>query len=179
MGRWCQCGPFHQDFFGARRRSGQSVCVRTQPFKFSSTCNCLYFLEKCRAVANRLGECERAVALSAKCRRPRDTSRIVDTDSEGVFVDIRSGTSVISEGIAKAPNAIKIDVEGFECEVLEGLDEHLKQSILRIIGIEVHFGLLKARGLSQAPKQIEELLIERGFNVKWTDASHIVAVRGT
>lgn len=105
------------------------------------------------------------------------TSRIVDADSEGLAVDIRSGASLIRTDDVPLPNAIKIDVEGFEYEVLEGLGEHLKDPGLRMIGIEVHFGILKERGLSYAPQEIEGMLSRNGFSVSWPDSSHILAVR--
>lgn len=105
------------------------------------------------------------------------TSRIVEEDSGGVLVDVRSGASMIDGGDALVPNAIKIDVEGFEYEVLEGLGDYIKKPDLRLIGIEVHFGILKDRGVPQVPEQIEELLIRNGFAVSWPDASHIIAIR--
>ncbi len=107
------------------------------------------------------------------------TSRIVEIQSEGVIVDIRSGTSVIQEGKALPPNAIKIDVEGFEYEVLEGLGDYLKKPDLRMIGIEVHFGILKERGMPHAPQQIEAMLNRDGFTVSWRDSSHIIALRSS
>jgi Methyltransferase FkbM domain len=71
----------------------------------------------------------------------------------------------------------KIDVEGFEYEVLEGLDEYIKNLELRLMGIEVHFSILKERGVPQVPQQIETLLQRHGFSVSWPDSSHIIAVR--
>ena len=47
------------------------------------------------------------------------------------------------------------------------------------IGIEIHFEILKDRGIEEAPSSIEKTLIEKGFNVDWTDPSHIVATRNT
>lgn len=105
------------------------------------------------------------------------TSRIVDSGSGGVVVSIRSGLSLIKMNDAPLPNAIKIDVEGFEYEVLEGIGEYLKQPDLRVIGIEVHFGILKERGVPLVPQQIEEMLLNNGFSVSWPDSSHILAVR--
>lgn len=105
------------------------------------------------------------------------TSRVVDAEAEGLDVEIRSGTSLISTKDALPPNAIKIDVEGFESEVLEGLGEHLKNPGLRLIGVEVHFGILKERGVPHAPQQIEDMLCRDGFSVSWPDSSHILAVR--
>lgn len=105
------------------------------------------------------------------------TSRIVDDGSDGVIVDVRSGASVIDGGDALVPNAIKIDTEGFEYEVLEGLGNYIGNPDLRLIGIEVHFGILKERGIPQVPEQIEKLLSCNGFAVSWPDSSHIIAVR--
>ena len=106
------------------------------------------------------------------------TSRVVESTAPGAtVVDIRSGASLISSGQALSPNVVKIDVEGFEYEVLQGLGEHLSEPALRSIGIEVHFGILKSRGMAQAPSQIERLLQQHGFVVDWPDSSHILATR--
>lgn len=75
------------------------------------------------------------------------------------------------------PNAIKIDVEGFEVEVLQGLGPHLAAPTLRVIGVEVHFGILKERGMADAPQRIERLLARNGFRVQWPDSSHLLALR--
>ncbi|MCX7166538.1 MAG: FkbM family methyltransferase [Rhodocyclales bacterium] len=107
------------------------------------------------------------------------TSRIVEADSDGVIVDVRAGANVIAGGDALVPNAIKIDVEGFEYEVLEGLGDYIKKPDLRLIGIEVHFSILKERGLPHVPEQIEAMLNRNGFAVSWPDSSHIIAIRGT
>ena len=109
------------------------------------------------------------------------TSRVVEPNSGGgaVVVDIRSGSSLIMAGDASPPNAIKIDVEGFELEVLQGLGEYLSNLSLRSLGIEVHFGILKSRGMAQAPNQIESLLQQHGFVVNWPDSSHILATRNS
>jgi hypothetical protein len=48
---------------------------------------------------------------------------------------------------------------------------------LRCIGIEVHFGVLDERGESARPKQIEQSLLQHGFRVRWTDPSHLIALR--
>jgi len=105
------------------------------------------------------------------------TSRILDTESGGLVVEVRSGASLISSGGALPPNAVKIDVEGFEFEVLQGFAVHLKNPALRVIGVEIHFGILKQRGMPEAPKEIEDMLCRSGFSVRWPDISHILAVR--
>lgn len=103
------------------------------------------------------------------------TSRIVE--GGGTSVEIRTGAELLASKDATMPNAIKIDVEGFELEVLQGMGEALRTPALRAIGIEVHFTLLRERGMEHAPKQIERLLQNSGFRVIWPDASHILALR--
>ena len=75
------------------------------------------------------------------------------------------------------PNVIKIDVEGHEGAVMDGMYSLLPDRRLRCIGIEVHFGLLDERGESAKPKQMEHTLLQHGFRVRWTDPSHLLAVR--
>ena len=104
------------------------------------------------------------------------TSRIVEAGAGATVVDILSATNVINGG-GQIPNAIKIDVEGFEYEVLEGLGEYIKNPALHLMGIEVHFGILKERGIPQVPQQIETLLQRHGFSVSWPDSSHLIALR--
>jgi FkbM family methyltransferase len=105
------------------------------------------------------------------------TSRVVEPECGGVIVKVHSARNLIEAGSAALPNAMKIDVEGFEYEVLEGFGERLGEARLQLIGIEVHFGILKERGMANAPKQIEELLKRHGFTVIWPDSSHILATR--
>lgn len=107
------------------------------------------------------------------------TSRIVqDGDLAGTFVvRIEKGSSVLADGTVSAPNVAKIDVEGFELDVLQGMGEILRRESLRAIGIEVHFGLLAERKMPSAPAQIEQLLKEAGFAIQWVDPSHVFARR--
>lgn len=105
------------------------------------------------------------------------TSRVVDGDEAGTLVNIRAGESLIRDDGVKPPNVVKIDVEGFEYEVLEGMRDQLASPSLRAVGVEVHFGILRERGMGNVPQQIESLLRVNGFDVKWPDSSHIVAHR--
>jgi FkbM family methyltransferase len=75
------------------------------------------------------------------------------------------------------PNVVKIDVEGFEYDVFKGMKKLLADSKLRAVFCEVHFALLENRGQAFAPIQIEGLLRDAGFDVKYTDSSHIQAIR--
>jgi hypothetical protein len=92
------------------------------------------------------------------------------------LVEIGVADNLIDEGL-ELPTVVKIDVEGYECEVLAGLSRHLSDPKVRLIGVEVHFGILRERRLGDGPRQIENLLSRSGFAVRWTDASHLIAAR--
>lgn len=105
------------------------------------------------------------------------TSRVIEDRDAGTIVDVRVGDELIASGAAPAPNVIKMDVEGFEGEVLSGLAASLRSPALRTIGVEVHFQILKQRGLGRTPHAIEAMLETAGFRVSWPDSSHILATR--
>jgi FkbM family methyltransferase len=75
------------------------------------------------------------------------------------------------------PGVIKIDVEGFEEEALDGMTELLTVPEVRAIFIEVHFRLLENRGRPLAPVAIERKLRAGGFRTSWLDWSHLQALR--
>jgi len=79
--------------------------------------------------------------------------------------------------LGHVPNVIKVDVEGFEVEVLAGIDQLLGEAELRSLMIEVHFAKLERRGKLTAPSGIENLLDSKGFRTRWVDASHLFATR--
>lgn len=108
------------------------------------------------------------------------TSRIAANPVPGGdSVRVARGQELVRAGTAPRPNAIKVDTEGHELEVVLGLGELLADPALRVLGIEVHFGLLEARGMRHAPERIERILEGAGFAISWPDASHIVAERET
>ena len=77
------------------------------------------------------------------------------------------------------PCVVKVDVEGFELEVLQGMPRILADPRLRAIFVEVHFLELANRGLRSAPADIVSLLRAADFTVQWIDPSHIGATRRT
>lgn len=110
------------------------------------------------------------------------TSHIVSSrksdDSDGLItIDVQSGHEVILGNKADFPNIIKLDVEGYELEVVMGLFDILPDTRLRGIFVEVHFGILEKRGMSAGPREIEKILLKKGFRISWTDPSHLKACR--
>lgn len=107
-----------------------------------------------------------------------ESSRVIKMGgASSAAVRVEPGDALIRRGRVPAPTVMKIDVEGFELDVLIGLAKSLTEPSLRFVGVEVHFALLAARGLRRAPREIEVHLRERGFWTRWTDASHIIAER--
>ena len=95
--------------------------------------------------------------------------------NHGSWVDIIPLDEVIN--YYPFPNALKIDVEGFEYDVLSGAKETLRNTALKVVGVEVHFSILEERRILNVITKIEELLKSSGFIVKWTDFSHFIAFR--
>jgi FkbM family methyltransferase len=75
------------------------------------------------------------------------------------------------------PNAIKIDVESFEIEVIAGMSNLLLNSNLKKLFVEVHFLEMKKRGFKNGSTQIIQAIKAAGFSVKWIDSSHFIAIR--
>ena len=118
-----------------------------------------------------------ALNLGESSDSPVNTLAIENVRGKSIDVAVaRADSLVISENLRK-PNLIKIDVEGFEPEVIAGFGDLLLDKTLRAIFLEVHFRILDARGKRHAPAQIVALLRDKGFKVWWTDASHVVAKR--
>jgi FkbM family methyltransferase len=126
------------------------------------------------AMGNEAGTVDMELALEADA----PTHSLVSAASdETVAVTIARGDDIVAEGHAPVPNVIKIDVEGFEQEVLLGMAKLLGNTSVREILLEVHFKLLEIKGTKHAPSQMVDLLKSEGFDVTWTDASHIHARR--
>ena len=104
----------------------------------------------------------------AAFRRGKDqfgtTSMIVRelTGDEPQTIVVVSGDEIIAKNDARAPNLIKIDVEGHELEVLKGMTATLKRPELRELFVEVHFAVLEEQGRRHVPSAIEEFI-----DVQW------------
>ena len=74
------------------------------------------------------------------------------------------------------PTVVKIDVEGYEVEVIRGM--HGILGGVRAMFIEIHFQILAQRGMMHAPTRLVKDLQRLGFSrIEWPDASHIAAFR--
>jgi FkbM family methyltransferase len=91
-------------------------------------------------------------------------------------VDVAIGDELVSNESMHKPTAVKIDVEGYELDVIEGMKDCLKKSITKIFE-EVHFLEMSKRGIKNGPAEIVRILNDSGFLVRWTDPSHLIAIR--
>ena len=116
-------------------------------------------------------------SLSVGCGATAAANHLASPGETGtVPVRTARGDSLIAAG-QNVPAVIKIDVEGFDGEVLDGLGSVLDCLSLRAICVEVHFGILTQRGKPQEPARMVRLLQDHAFTVKWVDRSHFVAQR--
>lgn len=126
------------------------------------------------------------VALGDKCESVNlllslGRSRVVSDSSRSDVSVVRmtTGDVMVDRGKAAQPNLIKIDAEGLELEILEGLHRTLASAALRAIFIEVHFQLLAERyPAGNASAEIVGLLKSHGFRIRWVSPSHVAARRG-
>ncbi|MEN9573290.1 MAG: hypothetical protein RL514_1145 [Verrucomicrobiota bacterium] len=88
------------------------------------------------------------------------------------------GDSLVEVGKIPAPIFIKIDVEGHELSVINGLTRVLERRECRGVLVEVHFGLLDQAGLAGAPDLIQRGLRNAGFrSLSWVSRSHLLALK--
>jgi FkbM family methyltransferase len=97
-------------------------------------------------------------------------------DTSAIRVKTARGDSLLAQGYGPAA-VIKIDVEGFEGEVLDGMNSVLADPSLRAVCVEVHFSQLEERGKPNEPTRIARLLHAQDFTLKWVDRSRFIARR--
>ncbi|MFI5456879.1 MAG: FkbM family methyltransferase [Isosphaerales bacterium] len=127
-----------------------------------------------------LGDSEGTLPMTVSSDPLSTTNRLVNPSEDAVNqIDVRvtTGNAILNAGSSPAPNLVKVDVEGYEEEVLKGMTAVLARQECRAVFVEVHFGILDARGRRQAPAAIEQLLQSLGFETDWLDGSHISATK--
>ena len=100
--------------------------------------------------------------------------------AEAEDVEVIEGDSLIVSEMLPVPRAVKIDVEGFEYAVIQGLQATLKNPRCELVACEVHPSLLPA-GIE--PTAIAELLQSCGFSSiqhhsRWDKTFHVIATKG-
>jgi FkbM family methyltransferase len=150
-------------------------------------------LESCERLRQRLPDCAWLQVVNVALGDNDTTGRLVTGEAsvenhiatgsdqqnasvQTVPVTICRGDSLCNR-LGRVPNVVKVDVEGFEEEVLLGMGELLASPLLRCLLVEVHFKTLEKRGRAMAPVRIEKLLAGNGFRTRWVDASHLFATR--
>lgn len=106
------------------------------------------------------------------------TGHLVDSPQDGspsITVTMITADLVVSSGRCPQPTVVKIDVEGFEEDVLLGGPSVFGNSACREVLIEMHFTRMDERGLGDSAARIVKLLKQWGFQVDWVDPSHLHA----
>lgn len=170
-------GHYTQIFAGLAGEQGKVFAFEPSPVNFAKLSSNTAHLGNVSLLNCGLGDQEGRLSFQQGEDEIGATSRVVASGAGGTEVEVRRGDEVVAAGTAAVPQFIKIDVEGFEWEVLQGLGQILKNPALRALGIEVHFGLLAERGMADVPNRIEQLLQSVGFSCQWPDSSHILATR--
>ena len=82
---------------------------------------------------------------------------IVDTSYTGTYLEVEITTidNVIVEQNWEVPNIIKIDVEGFELDIMKGMSSTLYNKNLRFILIEIHHKIMENRKIKNGAHQIQ------------------------
>ncbi|WP_411964461.1 FkbM family methyltransferase [Haloferax sp. YSMS24] len=90
-----------------------------------------------------------------------------------IKIPTTTGQRLIEDGEIPAPNIVKIDVEGSEPLVIEGLEKALSAPRCRAVYCEVHLSGVDRRpsvdDFDSSPKEIRERLESYGFTVERVD----------
>lgn len=111
-----------------------------------------------------LGSKSGTVSLAVERAEAGTQTPVVQVDSEREVTQ-RTGDELVQSGFVPSPDVVKIDVEGAESEVIEGMGETLKTS--RLVYCETH-----------GDGSVGELLEEFGFDVDVVDEGTQTYLRG-
>jgi FkbM family methyltransferase len=130
-----------------------------------------------RVVPVALGRRRSSAVFTADGASPNNQIVATTSDVPTVEVQVYAGDEAQAEFALPTPDVIKIDVEGFELDVIQGLPGVLASKMVRSVFIEVHFSLLHSRGIDDAPASLIQIMKNQGFRVHWIDPSHLGAYR--
>jgi FkbM family methyltransferase len=119
-----------------------------------------YSVYEC-ALADRAGTME--LGLPDGDARPGTFKLGSDELESSVRVDVTRGDDLRAQQSISQPTVVKIDVEGAELDVLDGLDETLRSDACRVVYVEVHSEILRANGFD--PARVTERLERAGFDI--------------
>jgi FkbM family methyltransferase len=100
-------------------------------------------------------------------------------DNEQYVVRVKTAAidSLVRSGSIPLPTFLKIDVEGAELLVLEGMSVAGNTKIRHIL-LELHNECLRVQGINNPPREIENKLNSLGFTqIKYLDDIHLMASR--
>ena len=135
---------------------------------------------QCVALSDRRGKARFEVERTRDGELISTTAHLVDDPSVGNHcreVDVDTVDDVRRARGLPIPNVVKIDVEGFEEEVLKGGVATFSDLSCRHVLVEVHFSRIEQRGLGDAAARIVKMLKQWGYTIGWVDASHLHAGR--
>lgn len=135
-------------------------------------------LEHIEVMRIAVGGEEGTARLNVDADAASGTHSLIGDGGEGIDVPVRTGDALVAEGLAAQPSAVKIDVEGFEEEVIDGMAESLASPRCRAVLCEVHFSILARAGKGDAARRIAHKLERAGLTEqRWLDPSHLLATR--
>lgn len=102
------------------------------------------------------------------------TDRVSGTE---IKVKLSTADHATIEPGVKLPTVVKVDVEGFEEDVLKGGQKTFGNKSCKHILIEMHFSRMDERKLGDSASRIVQMLRNWGYKVKWVDPSHLHASR--
>lgn len=169
-------GFFTQKFAQCVGPQGFVVAFEPSPKTFALLQENTLSLTNVRCENLGLANLEGQVKFSESSSGGDPTNKIMQDDAANtITANVTTGNHY--SGAHLIPNAIKIDVEGFEIEVIAGMSKLLLDLNLKKIFVEVHFLEMAKRGFKNGPTEITNAITEAGFRIKWVDQSHFIATR--
>lgn len=95
--------------------------------------------------------------------RDASTDSVSSSTDRSLSTPVMTGDSLVASGERPQPTVIKIDVEGTEGDVLDGMDEVLSDPSCRLVYCELHLEPLSKHGATT--ERATTILHEKGFSV--------------